>query len=68
MVGLRQQAHKLIDVCSEVELTIVVDFLNKTQRMEDDVNERLKIARSLYGIIPPNITLEESREERLSKI
>ncbi len=30
--------------------------------------EKLKIVESLYGCIPDTITLEEAREERLSKI
>lgn len=30
--------------------------------------DRLKIIESLYGCIPDTITLEEAREERLSKI
>lgn len=34
----------------------------------DNVEERLKIARSLIGVIPADITLEDAREERLNKI
>ncbi|MCD8308187.1 MAG: hypothetical protein LUD51_08200 [Clostridia bacterium] len=30
--------------------------------------ERVKIIESLFGCIPADITLEESREERLSRI
>jgi len=67
MTELRQRAHELIDGFSDIQLAVVIDFLSKAKQ-DDDINERLKIARSLYGIIPPDITLEESREERLSKI
>ena len=35
---------------------------------QNDVDERLEMAHSLHGIIPDDITLEEAREERLSKI
>lgn len=30
--------------------------------------DRVDIAKSLFGIIPDDITLEESRDERLSKV
>ena len=29
---------------------------------------REQVARSLFGIIPPDVTLEEAREERLRRI
>ncbi len=29
---------------------------------------RVELAKSLFGVIPPDMTLEEAREERLSKI
>ena len=29
---------------------------------------RVAMAESLFGVIPPDITLEEARDERLSKI
>ena len=30
--------------------------------------DRIKLVESLVGIIPPDITLEEARDERLSRI
>jgi prevent-host-death family protein len=30
--------------------------------------DRIKLVESLVGIIPPDITLEEAREERISRI
>ena len=30
--------------------------------------ERENTARSLFGVLPPDVTLEESREERLKEI
>lgn len=32
------------------------------------VEERVAAMKAIFGIIPPDITLEEAREERLSKI
>ena len=41
-------------------LTAVKD--NRT----DDIEARLAAARSLFGILPPDIDLDRAREERLS--
>lgn len=67
MTTLRQKAHELIDVVSDYDLYNIVDILTKAKE-KNEIEERLKIAKSLHGIIPPDITLEEAREERLSKI
>ena len=32
-----------------------------------DLQERVEMAKSLFGILPSDITLEEAREERLSE-
>lgn len=40
---------------------IIAKFTNPFQ-------ERVNIAKSLFGIIPDNVTFEEAREERLNKI
>jgi hypothetical protein len=32
------------------------------------IAKRVELAKSLFGILPTDITLEEAREERLSKI
>lgn len=62
MTALRQKAHELIDSAAEVDVFKIVDILTKAKA------ERVKMVRSLYGSIPADITLEEAREERLSKI
>ena len=67
MTALRQKAHELIDNLSEQQLVEIIGVLNVVQN-KNEVEERLKTARSLHGIIPPDITLEEAREERLNKI
>lgn len=37
-------------------------------KLTNPFQERVDIAKSLFGIIPDEITLEEAREERLGKI
>lgn len=37
-------------------------------KLSNPFQDRVDMAKSLFGILPSDITLEESREERLSKI
>lgn len=37
-------------------------------KMTNPYQDRVDIVNSLYGILPADMTLEEAREERLSKI
>ncbi len=37
-------------------------------KLSNPFQDRVKLAESLAGIIPAEVTLEESREERLNKI
>ena len=37
-------------------------------KLSNPFEDRIKIAESLAGIIPADITLEEAREERLNRI
>ena len=37
-------------------------------KLSNPFQDRVEIAKSLFGIIPADITLEEAREERLNKI
>lgn len=37
-------------------------------KLTNPFQERVDIAKSLFGIIPDEITLEEAKEERLGKI
>ena len=39
-----------------------------TNPVESAKRERVRIAESLIGVIPADVTLEEAREERLRKI
>lgn len=37
-------------------------------KLTNPFQQRVDVAKSLFGIIPSNITLEDAREERLKKI
>lgn len=37
-------------------------------KLTNPYQDRVDIAKSLFGILPDDITLEEAREERLNKI
>lgn len=37
-------------------------------KLTNPYQNRVDVAKSLFGILPSSITLEEAREERLSKI
>lgn len=37
-------------------------------KLSNPYQDRVDVARSLFGIIPDDITLEEAREERMGKI
>lgn len=37
-------------------------------KLTNPFQERVAVAKSLFGVIPDDITLEESREERLNNI
>ena len=37
-------------------------------KLSNPFQDRVDMAKSLFGILPSDVTLEESREERLNKI
>ena len=37
-------------------------------KLSNPIQERVDIAKSLFGILPNDVTLEEAREERLNQI
>ena len=37
-------------------------------KLSNPYQDRIEVAKSLFGILPSETTLEESKEERLSKI
>ena len=55
---------------SKVELEKIRKAYQELQYMDNekhDLQERVDMAKSLFGILPSDITLEEAREERLSE-
>ncbi|MDR0516910.1 MAG: hypothetical protein LBH25_07700 [Fibromonadaceae bacterium] len=40
---------------------------NVLKEEQDDIAERLAIAESLFGILPPTVTDEEIKEERMKR-
>lgn len=47
---------------------VVAKLTNPYQVGTQSVPYRVDIAKSLFGVLPGSMTLEESREERLNKI
>lgn len=37
-------------------------------KLTNPFQERVAVAKSLFGVLPADVTLEEAREERLNKI
>ena len=37
-------------------------------KLSNPYQDRIEVAKSLFGILPSEMTLEESKEERLNKI
>ena len=37
-------------------------------KLSNPYQDRIEVAKSLFGILPSEVTLEESKEERLNKI
>lgn len=44
------------------------DFKKEIEKSSDSAVEKTEIAKSLIGVIPADITLEDGRNERLEKI
>lgn len=79
---LEQNLSKYLEVAEHEDVNItrdgkaVVRLINPNQDSKNQgpfrpivtVEERIEAAKSLFGIIPADITLEEAREERLNKI
>lgn len=37
-------------------------------KLTNPYQDRVDLAKSLFGVLPPDVTLEEAREERLNQI
>jgi len=53
---------------SENEDIYIMENGKIISKLSNPYKERLDIVNSLFGILPADITVEEAREERLSKI
>ncbi len=67
MTALRKQAHDLIDAASEEELSNIVNHLNIIAK-NPDIADRLAFVKSLVGILPSGMDLQQAQEERLNQI
>lgn len=64
---LKENLNKYLQLSATEDI-----FITKNGRiiakLSNPFEDRIKIAESLAGIIPADITLEEAREERLNRI
>ena len=69
-VTLAELQNKLAEYIkmSETEDIYITDGEVIIAKLTNPNQDRIDLARSLFGIIPDDITLEQAREERLSKI
>ncbi|MDR3001720.1 MAG: hypothetical protein LBU89_10700 [Fibromonadaceae bacterium] len=52
----------------EVIITFLKPKIKETVKIkQDDIAERLAVAESLFGILPPTVTDEEVKEERMKR-
>ena len=64
---LKENLNKYLQL-SETEDIFITKNGRIIAKLSNPFEDRIKIAESLAGIIPADITLEEAREERLNRI
>ncbi len=64
---LKENLNKYLQL-SETEDIFITKNGKIIAKLSNPFEDRIKIAESLAGIIPADITLEEAREERLNRI
>lgn len=57
--------YLLLSLTQDIYITKNGKIISK---LTNPFQERVDIAKSLFGVIPSDITLEDAREERLNKI
>lgn len=62
---LKQNLGKYLELC-ETEDILITKNGKVIAKLSNPFMNREEIAKSLFGIIPQDITLEEAREERLA--
>ena len=69
IVSLREfktQIDRYLELAEQEEVIITKDGRNIARLMSPHKN-KLAILESLFGILPPTVSVEEAREERLAK-
>ena len=64
---LKMDLNKYLKI-AQTEDVLITENGKVIAKLSNPNVDRRAIAESLFGIIPPDITLEEARDERLSKI
>ena len=64
---LKLNLNKYLLLASEQDIYIT-QYGKVVAKLTSPFQERVDIAKSLFGVIPSNITLEEAKEERLRAI
>jgi len=64
---LEQNLSKYIEISASEDVYITRDG-NVIAKLSSPIADKMAILKSLRGCIPSDMTLEEAREERLSKI
>lgn len=67
MTELKMDLNKYLKI-AQTEDVLITENGKVIAKLSNPNVDRRAIAESLFGIIPPDVTLEEAREERLSKI
>lgn len=62
------QAYAFLPVFPIFEDMNDKEEVKETEKKQNAVNEKRKIAESLFGSLPDDVTLEESIEERRNRI
>ena len=64
---LKQNLGKYL-LLAETEDVFITRNGRVVAKLTNPYQDRVEMAKSLFGIIPPDASLEQAREERLSKI
>jgi hypothetical protein len=60
-IPFQEKCKVIVTFLRETGLNETINHLNGT------IEERLSLAESLFGILPPHVTIEEAKEERLRR-
>ncbi len=63
---LKQNLGKYLELCEREDVLITKNG-KVVAKLSNPFIEREAAVRSLFGVLPPDVTLEEAREERLAR-